>query len=56
MGFSRDGEFLCHLERPGEAAGFSVWEFGADYALGVSASDLGIETVVMHELRRPDEG
>lgn len=56
MAFSRDGEFLCHLERPGEAAGFSVWEFGADYALGVSASDLGIETVVMHELRLPGEG
>lgn len=56
MAFSRDGEFLCHLERPGEAAGFSVWEFGADYALGVSASDLGIETVVIHELRLPAEG
>lgn len=56
MAFSRDGEFLCHLERPGGAAGFSVWEFGADYALGVSASDLGIETVVMHALRLPGEG
>ena len=55
MAFSPDGEFLCHLDRPGEAAGFSVWEFGADYALGVSASDLGIETVVVHELRLPGE-
>ena len=55
MAFSPDGEFLCHLERPSEAAGFSVWEFGADYALGVSASDLGIETVVVHELRLPGE-
>ena len=56
MAFSPDGEFLCHLERPGEAANFSVHEFGADYALGVSATDLGIETVVVHELRLPGEG
>jgi len=53
MAFSNDGEFLCHLERPGEAANFSIHEIGADYALGVSASDLGIETVVVHALRLP---
>ena len=56
MAFSSDGEFLCHLERLGEAANFSVHEFGADYALGVSASDLGIETVVVHALHLPGEG
>ena len=55
MAFSPDGEFLCHLERLGEGASFSVHEFGADYALGVSASDLGIETVVVHALRLPGE-
>ena len=55
MAFSPDGEFLCHLERPGEAASFSVYEFGADYALGVSTSDLGIETVVVHALGLPGE-
>ena len=55
MAFSPDGEFLCHLERPGEGANFSIHEFGADYALGVSASDLGIETVVVHALRLPGE-
>ena len=55
MAFSPDGEFLCHLERPGESASFSVYEFGADYALGVSTSDLGIETVVVHALGLPGE-
>ncbi len=53
MAFSPDGELLCHLERPGESADFSVWEYGADYALGVATSDLGIETVVMHALGGP---
>ncbi len=54
MIFSRDGDFLCHLEWLPQGAGFSPWEFGSDYMLGVKTSDLGVETVVMHELRGPD--
>ncbi len=56
MAFAREGEFLCHLERLPPGSNFDVWEFGADYALGLRTSDLGVETVLVHALHGPGEG
>ncbi len=47
MAFERDGTFLCHLTQP---PSFNVWEFGADYALGVEVDELGVQTVAMYRL------
>ena len=55
MAFSRDGEFLCHLEPLPGGSSMDPWEFGSDYLLGVAASELGIETVMIHELQMPGE-
>ncbi len=55
MGFSRDGSFLCHLERLPEESSIDIWEFGADYVLGVSVSVNGTDTVVMYALTTPGE-
>ena len=51
MAFQPDGTFLCHLG--GQPANFNVWEFGADYALGVEADELGVQTVAMYRLSHP---
>ena len=51
MGFEPDGEFLCHLEH--SHSGLTLYEFGADYWLGVQADELGIETVVVFRLIVP---
>jgi len=51
MGFEPDGEFLCHLEY--SHSGLTLYEFGADYWLGVQADELGIETVVVFGLIVP---
>lgn len=48
--FEPDGHFLCHLE---PVPGLAVYEFGADYLLGARRDSLGVESVVMHELRLP---
>ena len=51
MGFGPDGDFVCHLQN--RKTDFSVWEFGADYALGVHTDELGIQRVAMYHLERP---
>ena len=50
MAFETDGTFLCHLART--HPNFSPYEFGTDYALGVEADELGVQTVVMYRLSR----
>ena len=51
MAFGSDGEFVCHL--PAEKEDYAVWEFGADYVLGVHEDELGIHRVAMYDLKRP---
>ena len=51
MGFDRDGGFLCHLEH--DHPRLTIYEFGADYWLGVQADQLGVETVVVYRLTTP---
>ncbi len=51
--FGTDGEFQCRLDHP---AGVTIYEFGADYLLGVHSDELGTERVVMYELRPPETG
>ena len=50
MAFEPDGTFFCHLART--HPNFSVHEFGADYALGAEADQLGVQTVAMYRLSR----
>ena len=52
--FGTDGHFVCHL--PPTIGSFTSYEFGADYLLGVHSDELGVERVVMYELRLPDPG
>ena len=52
--FGADGHFVCHL--PPAIGSFTSYEFGADYVLGVHSDELGVERVVMYELRLPDPG
>ena len=40
----------CRLTNP---TGLTIYEFGADYLLGVHTDDLGVERVVMYELGLP---
>ena len=51
MAFDPDGEFVCHLQP--EKDDFTIWEFGADYVLGVHEDALGIQSVAMYDLERP---
>ena len=45
MVFAPTGEFMCHLEpRPG----FSVWEAGSDYLLGVQLDEMDRASVVVY--------
>lgn len=49
--FSPAGEFVCHLAPlPG-----AVWEFGEDYVLLLSESELGIQMVRQYDLHPPGE-
>ena len=48
MAFETDGTFFCHLART--HTNFTPHEFGADYALGVEADELGVQTVAMYQL------
>ena len=49
LAFGSDGGFLCHLAQPpGE-----VREFGVDYVLLLSETELGIQTVQMYRLDHP---
>ena len=50
MAFETDGTFFCHLART--HPNFTPHEFGADYALGVEADELGVQTVAMYRLSR----
>jgi len=52
-GFGTGGEFQCRLDHP---AGVTIYEFGADYLLGVHIDELEVERVVMYELRLPEAG
>lgn len=52
-GFGTDGEFQCRLDHP---AGVTIYEFGADYLLGVHSDELGVERIVMYELMLPEPG
>lgn len=45
--FGTDGEFQCRLDHP---AGVTIYEFGADYLLGVHSDELGTERVVMYTI------
>ena len=50
LAFGSDGRFLCHMAQlPGE-----VREFGADYVLLLSETELGIQTVQMYRLDHPE--
>ncbi len=51
MAFGPDGDFVCHL--PTTKDNFTVWEFGADYVLGVHETEFGVEHVAMYDLERP---
>ena len=48
--FTPNGDFRCRLTNP---SGLTIYEFGADYLLGVHTDDLGVERVVMYELGLP---
>ena len=52
MGFSPDGDFVCHLTTG--KSGFTIREFGADYVLGVHTTELGVQHVAMYDLVRPE--
>ena len=52
MAFEPDGTFSCHLER----VPISIHEIGADYVLGIQSDELGVQTVVMYSLGRPQPG
>ena len=50
LAFGSDGQFFCHMAQlPG-----SVREFGADYVLVLSETELGIQTVHMYRLDHPE--
>lgn len=51
MAFGPDGDFLCYL--PAAKDNYWIWEYGADYVLGVHTTDLGVEHVAMYDLARP---
>lgn len=48
--FGTGGDFQCRLDQP---AGVTIYEFGADYLLGVHTDELGTERVMMYEVRLP---
>ena len=47
--FSPNGRWLGDIELP---ANLVVYEAGADYLLGVSKDAEGVESVVLHRLRK----
>ena len=51
--FGPGGDFQCRLDHP---AGVTIYEFGADYLLGVHIDELEVERVVMYGLRLPETG
>ena len=51
MAFGADGDFACHLVTGKD--NYAVWEFGADYVLGVHETELGVQHVAMYDLKRP---
>ena len=51
MAFGPDGEFVCHLATG--KSDFTIWEFEADYVLGVHTTEFGVQHVAMYDLERP---
>ena len=51
--FGTGGDFQCRVHQP---AGVTIYEFGADYLLGVHIDELEVERVVMYGLGLPDAG
>lgn len=51
MAFAPDGDFVCYLSTGKD--NYRIWEYGADYVLGVHTTDLGVEHVAMYDLVRP---
>lgn len=49
LAFGSDGKFFCHMSQPPG----DMREFGADYVLLLSETELGIPTVHMHRLDHP---
>ena len=49
LAFGSDGKFFCHMAQPPG----DMREFGADYVLLLSETELGIPTVHMHRLDHP---
>ena len=49
LAFGSDGQFFCHMAQPPGA----MREFGADYVLLLSETELGAPTVHMHRLDHP---
>lgn len=51
MVFAPTGEFMCHMQ---PKPGFSVWEAGSDYLLGVHFDELDIATVMVYDFGAPE--
>ena len=51
MVFAPTGEFMCHMQ---SKPGFSVWEAGSDYLLGVHFDELDIATVMVYDFGAPE--
>ena len=51
MAFGSDGDFVCYL--PPTKKNYTVYEYGADYVLGVQEDELGVQHVAMFDLLRP---
>lgn len=51
MIFAPTGEFMCHMQ---PKPGFSVWEAGSDYLLGVHFDELDIATVMVYDFGAPE--
>lgn len=54
MVFAPTGEFMCHMEP--KKPGFSVWEAGSDYLLGVHLNELDVATVKAYSFGPHAEG
>ncbi len=51
MAFGPDGDFVCYLSHTRN--NYTIYEFGADYVLGVQEDELGVQHVAMFDLLRP---
>ncbi len=51
MAFGADGDFVCYLTH--NKNNYTIYEYGADYVLGVQTDELGVPHVAMFDLLRP---